>query len=209
MSLATARRSQRALLKFLIAAAVLLAFFALTRTFWLTTLAKALVHDDGPAKAQYAVVLAGDYWGNRILTAAKLVQDGYVSQVLVSGPWAYYGYHESDFAIRFAVEKGCPADIFIPVPHEGLSTREESFEVLKFMRQKGITSYLLVTSDYHTGRARRVFLASERSMGYRPGMRVVAARDKYFSVDGWWHSREGRKLFLMEWLKTFASAFGI
>jgi len=209
MSLAAARNRARALLKFLIAALVLLAVLALTHTFWMTALAKALVYQDVPAKADCAVVLAGDYWGNRILEAAHLAAQGYVSHVLVSGPWAYYGYHESDFAIRFAVEKGCPRDIFIPVPHEALSTHDEARELLQFMRKNGITSFLLVTSDYHTGRAHRIFLATENSLGYHPAMRVVAAPDKYFSVDGWWRNREGRKQFLIEWLKTFASAFGI
>jgi hypothetical protein len=38
---------------------------------------------------------------------------------------------------------------------------------------------------------------------------VVAAPDRYFSSDGWWKNREGRKTFLVEWEKTVATWFGI
>jgi hypothetical protein len=37
----------------------------------------------------------------------------------------------------------------------------------------------------------------------------VAAPDQYFSPDGWWKSREGRKIFLVEWEKTFATWVGL
>jgi hypothetical protein len=40
-------------------------------------------------------------------------------------------------------------------------------------------------------------------------MRVVAAPDDYFSADGWWRNREGRKVFLVEWLKTVANLLGM
>jgi hypothetical protein len=38
---------------------------------------------------------------------------------------------------------------------------------------------------------------------------VIAARDEFFDPDNWWHNREARKVFVLEWLKTIASWFGI
>ena len=38
----------------------------LSRPWWLPVFGYALVHDDGPMKADIAVVLAGDGFGNRI-----------------------------------------------------------------------------------------------------------------------------------------------
>ena len=39
--------------------------------------------------------------------------------------------------------------------------------------------------------------------------RVIAARDEFFDPDNWWHTREARKVFVLEWFKTIASWFGI
>jgi uncharacterized SAM-binding protein YcdF (DUF218 family) len=195
--------------KLLIACAGLLAGLTLTSSLWLSALGGALVHDDGPAKADIAVVLGGDYWGNRILTAAGLVRAGYVPAVLVSGPPGFYGVNECDAAIRFAVGKGFPAQWFIPAPHSGLNTRDESRALLEDMRRRKVRSFLLVTSDYHTARSRHLFLAAERSMGGGPSIRVVASPDQFFTAGGWWRSREGRKTAFMEWFKTITGAVGI
>jgi uncharacterized SAM-binding protein YcdF (DUF218 family) len=194
--------------KLIIAATVLLVGIVLTRTVWLTALGKALVHNDGPAKADIAVVLGGDQWGHRILTAADLVRAGYVPAVLVSGP-PYYGVHESDVAIQYAVRKGYLAGWFIPVPHNELNTRDEAWALLEDLRRRNVHSFLLVTSNYHTARSRRIFLAAEHAMGGGPEMRVVAAPDEFFRPDSWWRNRESEKTFLMEWLKTITGPLGI
>ena len=66
------RRSTSKIL--LLTLAVLLAAGVWARSWWLAALGSALVHDDGPAKADLVVVLAGDYYGHRILKAAELVR---------------------------------------------------------------------------------------------------------------------------------------
>ena len=48
------------------------------------------------AKADIAVVLAGDYWDIAFSKAAELVRQGYVPTVLVSGPPGFYGVNEAD-----------------------------------------------------------------------------------------------------------------
>jgi uncharacterized SAM-binding protein YcdF (DUF218 family) len=188
---------------------VLLVVLVLARSLWLTALGHALVHDDGPAKADIAVVLAGDYWGNRIVTAANLVRANYVPAVLVSGPPGFYGLHECYPAIQYAVRNGYPAEWFIPLPHNDMNTRDESRSLLAELRKRNVHKFLLVTSDFHTARARRIFLAMERATGGGPEMRVVAAPDKFFKPDSWWRDREGQKIFLMEWLKTVTGPMGI
>jgi uncharacterized SAM-binding protein YcdF (DUF218 family) len=199
-------------LRFKLALAFLLlaAVVYLARDLWLTALGKALVHDEGAGKAEIAVVLAGDYFGDRTIKGAELARQGYVPLVLVSGPpGGFYGINEADAAIRFAIDKGYPAECFIPLYHTGLSTRDEAVAVLDALKQRNIRSALLVTSDYHTARARRIFLAAERQRGGGPDLRVVASPDRFFSPAGWWHNREGRKTEFTEWAKTFASALGI
>ena len=199
-----ARRSSR-FLKFAACIAVVLALAAVTHAWWLAALGRLLVRDDGPAHADIAVVLAGDYYGNRVLRAAELVKQGYVPNVLVSGPHMLYGFYECDLEIPFAVQRGYPESWFIRAPNEALSTREEAGAILADLRRRGVHRFLLVTSDYHTARAARIYRRAAPDLD----MRVVAAPDKFFRADGWWRNREGRKIFVVEWMKTVANALGM
>ena len=168
----------------------------------------ALIHNDNPAKADIAVVLAGDSYGHRILKAGELVRAGYVPAALVSGPASAYGLHECDLAIPFAVRQGYPAESFIAVPNRSLSTKDEAAVFLEELRRRNVKSFILVTSDYHTARARRIFLAAEHAAGGGPEFRTVAAPDEYFHANSWWQSREGQKVAFFEWSKTVATVFG-
>ncbi|MEO8369602.1 MAG: YdcF family protein [Candidatus Solibacter sp.] len=179
------------------------------RGLWLPAIGNALIYDEGPAKADLAVVLAGDQWGHRLTKGAELVRQGYVSQVVVSGPPGSYGFNEADAAIRWATAKGYPAEWFIPLRHNALSTRDEAIAVLDMLRERKVTSFLLVTSSYHTGRARRIYLNAERDRGGGPAMRTVASDDRFFSAQHWWQNREGQKSVFFEWAKTVATVFGL
>ena len=180
-----------------------------TSGLWLGAMGSALVYDEGPAKAEAAVVLAGDYWGNRLVRAAELVQQGYVPVVLVSGPPGIYGTNEGDLAIQWAVRHGYPANWFVVVPHRAPSTKTEAVVMLEELLRRNVHEFLLVTSTYHTARARRIYLRAEEKAGGGPAFRSVASRDLYFSANGWWHTREGRKIAFLEWLKTITGAVGI
>ncbi len=189
-----------------LAAVALLAYFS--RSLWLPLPASVLIYREEPAKADIAVVLAGDGLGTRIEKAAALAKAGYVPLVLVSGPPGVYGMNESDLAVQFIEREGYPADWFVPFPDPSHSTREEAVYILRELRQRNVRNFLLVTSNYHTGRARRIFLAVEKQMGYAPAFRTIATADKYFSADAWWRNREGQKTFVLEWWKTIAAALG-
>ena len=141
----------------LVAAAVLAVALAATHALWLAALGRALVRAEEPAPADIAVVLAGDFYGHRVLRGAELVRQGFVAKALVSGPAGYYGMHECDPAIAFAVGKGYPPDSFIPLPHNALSTTQEADVIARELRRRNVRRYLLVTSDYHTARAGRIF----------------------------------------------------
>lgn len=196
-------------LKVLAACLLLAAAAILSRSLWLPGLGYALIHDDGPAQADIAVVLAGDTYGHRIEKAAELIRQGYVPAALISGPAGFYGLHESDYAIAYAVRQGFPAPWFIPLPHSALSTRDEARVVLADLRRRHVRSFLLITSDYHTARARRIFLAAGRAMPGAPAMRTVAAPDQFFRPDSWWRTREAQKTIFFEWSKTVATALGL
>src|ERR1017187_5868697 len=127
-------------------ALLLLAFIAyFTRTLWLGALGYALVEDAGPSKADAVVVLGGDAWGPRLEMAARLVRAGYAPVVLISGAPAAYGANEADLAIPFIVREGYPPEWFVPLRNQAMSTREESFLLLRELRLRQVRSLILVT----------------------------------------------------------------
>jgi uncharacterized SAM-binding protein YcdF (DUF218 family) len=185
---------------------VLLAgLLAATRTQWLGALGGFLVESEAPMPAEMVVVLAGDQEGHRILRGAELVLQGYAPKVLVSGPPCCYGAWESESAIDFAVRHGYPRDWFIPLPHTAKSTLAEAQVVLPELKRRGVRRFLVVTSDYHSGRAARVY----SRFAPRESFRVVAAADPDYNGGAWWFTREGKKQVFVEWAKTVADWLGI
>ncbi len=203
-------RPQRSVFKRVLLAIVFLALVAFfSRSLWLPSFGYALVRNDGPAKADMIVMLSGDYYGRRILKAAELVRQGYAPAVLVSGSPGFFDLHECDLSIPYAVRHGYPSEWFIPFPNEGLSTKEEAAYILPELRRRKVRSCLIVTSDFHTARAARVYRAAERAAGGGPSIRFVAAPDEYFRPGAWWKTRESQKVVFFEWCKTFAYAVGL
>ncbi len=164
-----------------------------------------LVKAEPPQKADAALVLAGDSYGNRVLKGAELAREGYVPKVLVSGPSGNYGFHESELAIPFAVKAGYPQSYFEGLESDARSTVDEAAATIAELRRRGIKDVLLVTSDYHTRRSGRIFRKAAPDIHFT----VIAAPDVHFSAGAWWHDREARKTFLFEWEKTVAGWFGI
>lgn len=190
---------------YLLLALVAAALAYVSRGVWLPAPARFLVCAQAPEHAEVAVVLAGDFYGHRILSGAGLVRDGYVKKVLVSGPSGVYGHYESELAIDFAVRQGYRAEDFIPIPNLARSTREEARVVLAELRRMGVHRFLVVTSNFHTRRAGAIYRSLARDVSFR----VVAAPDEYFRPQEWWKSRQGRKIFLVEWMKTIAEWIGL
>ncbi len=199
------RKSGSRLLKFLFAACLGLVVAYLSREVWLPLPARFLVKAGAPERAEIAVVLAGDLSGNRILKAAALARGGYVHKVLVSGPSGLYGLSESGLAIAYAVSRGYPADMFIPVPNLARSTRAEAVVMLDELRRMNVRRFLLVTSDYHTRRAGAIYRSLARGFDFR----VVAVPDENFRPEDWWKNREAKKVLFLEWTKTIAGLVGL
>ena len=123
----------------------------------------------------------------------------------MSGAIANYGVHSCDLAIPFAVRHGFPESYFVHLESDAHSTEEEARYAIAEIRRKGFHRILVVTSNYHTRRATSLYRSQAPDLTFI----AVAAPDAYFTPDGWWHNREGRKTFLYEWEKTVATWFGI
>ena len=191
------------ILRWAVPAVLLILLFA-THRVWLRAAGSFLVTAQEPFQADMVVALAGDDRGDRMLTAARLVQQGYAPRILVSGPDCCYGRHESDVAIDFATRHGFPAEWFISFPVTGDSTAEEARQIVPELDRLRVRRFIIVTSNYHTRRAARVYAG----LVPRDRFRMVAAPNWAFRPEDWWRSRPGRKQCILEWIKTLANWAG-
>ncbi len=139
------------------------------------------------------------------MKAGQLIQEGYAPYALIDGPPKLIG-HESDDTIEYAVQHGFPRSMFRPLylPPGVNSTWSEAKFLGGVLKRDGVKTVLLVTSNYHTKRSARFFRAAN------PWLQVVvvAAPDPYFTADGWWKNRPGKRTFLLEWTKTLSEMGG-
>jgi len=175
------------------------------RNRWLPAVGAWLIAAEPPQKAEIIVVLGGDMRGTRIMTAARLIHQGWAPQALISGAGYVYGYHESDLEVDYAVRHGERADEFVKFPFPAVSTRDEARAVIGELRRMHIHKYLVVTSNYHTRRAARTF----RREGPDLEPHVVSAGDANFSEQDWWRHRESSKMLLDEYMKNIANVMGL
>jgi uncharacterized SAM-binding protein YcdF (DUF218 family) len=174
----------------------------------LAAAANFLIEDDGPRKAEAIVVLGGDAYGDRTLKGAQLAKEGYAPFVIVSGLPGLVSSVSSE-EIQFAEQHGYPSSLFLEVdlPASAESTRTEEDFLGKYLSARGIKSILLVTSNYHTRRAKKLWRWENPTIA----VAVVPSVDPqgYFTPQSWWRTRAGKKIFLMEWLKTISIVVGI
>jgi len=192
-------------LRFLLVILVLFSALILLHGVWMPPLGEYLVQSQQPSHADAVVVLAGDYYGNRILKGAELVKQGYAPKAYISGPGPFYGLYEGNLAIQFAATKGYPESLFESMPNNADSTLEEAQVLWPELQKRNVHSLLVVTSDYHTRRSFGVW----RRVAKGADVHIIAAPDWHYQPATWWKTRPSRKIFLLEWMKTLADRFGI
>ena len=194
------RRSERGgiiltLLAWLMVLALLATVWLLRRPL-LRTAGELLVVDEGPQPSDAIVVLGNDnYFGDRAARAAELYRGRWAPRVIASGAQVRPYASIADLMRRDLIERGVPQDAAIHFSHRAAGTREEAYAVRELLRRNKWTRLIVVTSNYHTRRARYIY---RRALD--PGMevRVVSANDSLFDVRNWWESREGLKTFARE-----------
>ena len=176
--------------------------FAL-RTEILVGFGNFLVRNETPQKADAVVTLAGDDFGARVLTAARLVRAGYAPYALISGN-PYLLTNQADETIAFAEAHGFPPSYFQPFRCDAISTLDETQDIARELKRRGIHKIVLVTSNYHTHRAGILMKKAAPWLEFR----TVAAPDRYFTPDAWWKNRGGKRTFALEWMKTVSTWLG-
>jgi uncharacterized SAM-binding protein YcdF (DUF218 family) len=171
----------------------------------LAPLGRYLVESTPPLQSDCLFVLAGDFRGQRITTAADLYRKGLAKQIFVSGPAGAFDQTEDELAIPFARRRGYTDVPFVGLPNRANSTVSEARELHPKLQAAGCKSVLVVTSDFHTRRAGRIL----RRIWTDLEVRMTAAQTEDFDAEKWWTSRTYQKTLFFEWSKTFADWLGL
>ena len=194
--------------KRLLVAVLILIVLAFAVPMGLNALGAALITDDPLHPADAILVLGGESReGDRVRHAVKLLKRGLAPLLVLSGTPLGFRTHEADVMRRHAEFLGVPPARILIVKHDSDSTREEAGVVVPILKRRGLKEVILVTSNYHTARAKRIF---ERATGpYSPHFLASPVDDGQFEPDGWWLRRRYAKTFVYEAIKTVWSAIEV
>lgn len=158
--------------------------------------ANAWIVEDALDKADALIVLSDDnFYADRAARAAELFRQGKAPLIVASGRRLRPNAGIAELMEHDLAERGVPKDRIVRLVHDAGSTREEAEALVPLVRQKNWHSLIIVTSNYHTRRARYIFRAV-----FREGVdiRVASARDGDFDPDQWWNKRKSVKQLTRE-----------
>jgi uncharacterized SAM-binding protein YcdF (DUF218 family) len=171
----------------------------------LEALGRVLIANDPLHPADAILVLSGESReGDRVQHAVDLYKKGLAPLLILSGTPAGFRTHETEIKQRHAEYLGVPRERILAVKHDADSTKEEAEAVVPILKAKGLQEVILVTSNYHTARAKRIFTKAAGPTG--PRFLASPADDGVFDPDGWWTRRRYAKTFVDEAIKTIWSA---
>ncbi|HYL84696.1 MAG TPA: YdcF family protein [Candidatus Angelobacter sp.] len=158
--------------------------------------AESWVVEDPIDKADALIVLSDDnFYADRATRAAELFREGKAPVVVASGRRLRPNAGIAELMEHDLVERGVPRDKILRFAHDGDSTKEEAEALAKLAKSKKWRKAIIVTSNYHTRRARYIF---HRVFPQDIETRVASARDGDFDPEHWWEKRKSTKELMRE-----------
>lgn len=158
--------------------------------------AESWVVEDPLEKADVLIVLSDDnFYADRATRAAELFREGKATVVVASGRRLRPGAGIAELMEHDLIERGVPKDKILRFAQDGDNTREEAEALAKLAKTKKWRKAIVVTSNYHTRRARYVF---RHVFPQDIEISVASARDGDFDPENWWEKRQSTKLFMRE-----------
>jgi uncharacterized SAM-binding protein YcdF (DUF218 family) len=195
------RRTRRIILLALLATAL---GVYLGRSYLLTQAARFLDISEPPHAVDYVMLLGGDHH-MRPMVAAALYRAGLARGVLVPGLLpsedveAGVSLPEEEILQRVLVHGGVPRSVIQVLDGASADTRDEAYALRAFLDKRPQSTVAVVTSDYHTRRARIIV---HKALGPRAAqVYFVGAPSESFTRTNWWHSEDGFQIYAAEYLK--------
>jgi uncharacterized SAM-binding protein YcdF (DUF218 family) len=152
---------------------------------------------EDPLEQSDALLLLGDdnFFADRATRASELYRQKLAPVVVASGRRLRPSAGIAELMEHDLIERGVPKDRIIRFPHDADSTRDEAVALLALVTEKNWHRVIVVTSNYHTRRARYIY---QRIFPPSVTVRVASARDGDFDPEHWWENRKSWKLFTRE-----------
>lgn len=158
--------------------------------------AESWVIDEPAAHADAIVVLGDDnFYADRATRATELYRQGVAPVVVASGRRLRPNAGISELIEHDLAERGVPKEKIIRFTHDADSTKEEAQALAKLAKDQHWKALVVVTSNYHTRRARYIF---DKVFPAGTVVSLAAARDGDFDPGRWWEKRKSIKLFTRE-----------
>ena len=190
---ANSRESGRILLKLIVLLflVIVCAVLYLARQPILRLIGETLIVEDDLDKADVIMVLGDDnFYADRATRAAELFREGKASIVVASGRRLRPGAGIAELMEHDLIERGVPRDKIVRFVHDADSTLEEAEELARLAKIRKWRSAIVVTSNYHTRRARYIY---RHVFPQGIELRVASARDGDFDPQKWWVKRKSIK----------------
>ena len=163
----------------------------------LRVIGETWVVEDPLEKSDAIIVLSDDnFYADRAAHAADLYRHGWAPLVVASGRKLRPYAGVAELMQHDLTERGVPKDKILAISHNAENTREEAQVLLQQAVEHKWHSVIVVTSNYHTRRARYIFL---HVFPQQIGVTVSGANDGSFDPEHWWQSRLGLKELTREW----------
>jgi uncharacterized SAM-binding protein YcdF (DUF218 family) len=157
---------------------------------------ESLVVEDPLQKSDAIIILSDDnFYADRATRAAELFRQNFAPVVVASGIRLRPNASIAELMTHDLIERGVPKENILPFPQDADNTREEAEALKKLVQQKKWKSVIVVTSNYHTRRARYIF---RKIFANIATVRVASARDGDFDPANWYEHRKAVKRFVHE-----------
>lgn len=190
---------------------ILLAFFIFLSIFMVPNLGQWLVVMDELQESDMIVVLMGSVY-DRILEAADLYDEGYSDRIVLINSYitakdiiinrGIKVYGNTLLSKMAAIDLGIPEEDVLILEGNSRSTQDEALTIREYIRNnREIESIILVTSKYHSGRAKQIFKKALSVLGRE--IDIYSSPSKYdpSNVNQWWRNREDFQWVVLEYLK--------
>jgi uncharacterized SAM-binding protein YcdF (DUF218 family) len=159
--------------------------------------------DPLPAHADALLVLAGSPRGEqaRRAEAMRLLRAGYAAHLALSVAQDRYG---GAAALQRRLEREYGRELALRTvlcPQTAETTLEEARAVHPCLERQGWRSVVVVTSNYHTRRARQAWRRATERAGSPIFVSVHGASDGEFEPQGWWRQWRYARTFVEETTK--------
>jgi uncharacterized SAM-binding protein YcdF (DUF218 family) len=176
--------------------AVLLGGIYLARHPLLRFAGESLVVEDPLEKSDAIIILSDDnFYADRATRAAELFRQKLAPVVVASGIRLRPNAGIAELMAHDLIERGVPREDILPFPQDADNTREEAQFLQKLVQEKKWKSVIVVTSNYHTRRAKYIL---GKIFANSATVRMAAARDADYDPQHWWEHRKSVKRYVQE-----------